>query len=195
MKQAPDAVIHGVAHALEPGGRFVAEMGGFGNVAAITVALCAALANHGVNDPASCIPWYFSAPDDYRERLERAFHVEHIALIPRPTPLPAGTRGWLETFAIPFSRTCRKNRRGLRIMCAYDFWRGQLKISVTPLRTLNINYRWNPSHSERQSCWSWRQRALPVAAHTSKRTWPEFAWHRRRYRAQSCLRRELERCL
>ena len=35
----PDAVIAGVARALRPGGRFVGEFGGHGNVAAITVAL------------------------------------------------------------------------------------------------------------------------------------------------------------
>jgi trans-aconitate methyltransferase len=39
----PEAVIAGVARALKPGGRFVAEQGGQGNVAAIRTALIAAL--------------------------------------------------------------------------------------------------------------------------------------------------------
>ena len=39
MSADPDAVIAGVARALRPGGRFVGEFGGHGNVAAIIVAL------------------------------------------------------------------------------------------------------------------------------------------------------------
>jgi trans-aconitate methyltransferase len=112
MKGDPDAVIQGVHRALKPGGRFVAEMGGHGNVAAITVAICATLEVYGVQDPASLIPWYFPTPDEYRERLERAgFVVEYIALIPRPTPVPSGMRGWLETFAIPFTKSVTEVRR------------------------------------------------------------------------------------
>jgi trans-aconitate methyltransferase len=112
MKRDPDAVIHGVRRALKPGGRFVAEMGGHGNVAAITVALCAALENHGVKDPASIMPWYYPSPDEYRERLERAeFDTEYIELIPRPTPLPTGMRGWLETFATPLTQSVPKESR------------------------------------------------------------------------------------
>ena len=104
MKRDPDAVIQGVRRALKPEGRFVAEMGGHGNVAAITVALCATLENYGVKDAAAIIPWYFPSPDEYRQRLERAgFRTEYIELIPRPTLLPTGMRGWLETFAMPFT--------------------------------------------------------------------------------------------
>jgi trans-aconitate methyltransferase len=105
MKRDPDAVIKGVHCALKPGGRFVAEMGGFGNVAAIAVALCATLDQFGIADPPAFSPWYFPTSDEYRERLQHAgFQVEYIELIPRPTPLPTGMRGWLETFAIPFTR-------------------------------------------------------------------------------------------
>jgi len=112
MKHNPDAVIQGVGRALKPRGRFAAEMGGHGCVAAITVALCATLERYGVENAASLIPWYFPTPDDYRERLERAgFEVESIALISRPTPLPTGMRGWLETFAIPFTKSVLKEER------------------------------------------------------------------------------------
>src|SRR5258708_17810156 len=112
MKRDPDAVVQGVRRALKPGGRFAAEMGGHGCVAAITVALCARLEKHGVADPASLIPWYFPTADDYCERLERTgFQVEYIALIPRPTPLPPGIRGWLETFAIPFTNSVAEEGR------------------------------------------------------------------------------------
>lgn len=113
MKSDPGAVIQGIARALKPGGRFVAEMGGHGCVAAITVALCAALEKRGVQNPPSFIPWYFPTVDDYAARLARAgFEVESIALIPRPTPLPTGMRGWLETFAIPFTKSLPESERG-----------------------------------------------------------------------------------
>jgi SAM-dependent methyltransferase len=104
MRADPDAVISGVARALRPGGRFVGEMGGHGNVAAITVALIAALNRRGL-DGARAIPWYFPTPGEYRCRLEReGFSVASIELLPRPTPLPTGLAAWLETFAEPFLR-------------------------------------------------------------------------------------------
>lgn len=112
MKRAPDAVIRGTRRALKPDGRFVGEMGGHGNVAAITVALCATLERYGVKNVRSFIPWYFPTCEEYRERLARAgFEVQYIELIPRPTPLPTGMRGWLETFAIPFMRALPQERR------------------------------------------------------------------------------------
>jgi SAM-dependent methyltransferase len=104
MRADPDAVISGVARALRPGGRFVGEMGGHGNVAAITVALIAALNRRGL-DGARAIPWYFPTPGEYRCRLEReGFAVASIELLPRPTLLPTGLAAWLETFAEPFLR-------------------------------------------------------------------------------------------
>jgi trans-aconitate methyltransferase len=111
MKRDPDAVIQGVRRALKPKGRFVAEMGGHGNVAAITVALCATIEKYGTNGEAM-IPWYFPSADEYRERLNRAgFRTEYIELIPRPTPLPTGMRGWLETFVIPFTNSLPQEAR------------------------------------------------------------------------------------
>jgi len=112
MKRDPDAVIAGVYRALKPGGRFAAEMGGFGNVAAITVALCATVQQFGIENPATLIPWYFPSVDEYRARLERAgFQLEYIELIPRPTPLSTGMRAWLETFAIPFTKSLPPEKR------------------------------------------------------------------------------------
>ena len=113
MKRDPGAVIQGVRRALKPRGRFAAEMGGHGNVAAITVALCSTLERHGVKETAAIIPWYFPSVAEYRERLEReAFQVEYIELIPRPTPLPTGMRAWLETFAIPLTKMVPEQSRG-----------------------------------------------------------------------------------
>lgn len=107
----PDAVLAGVARALRPGGRFVAEFGGIGNVAAITTALRAVLMESGI-DGLAIRPWFFPSPADYGRRLERrGFSVETIELIPRPTPLPTGIVGWLETFADPFLRHAPAGRR------------------------------------------------------------------------------------
>jgi SAM-dependent methyltransferase len=100
MKRDPDTVIAGVKRALKAGGRFVAEMGGHGNVAAIAVALLAILERHGIRDRALANPWYYPTVDAYRGRLERAgFNVESMELVPRPTILPTGMQAWLETFA------------------------------------------------------------------------------------------------
>ena len=95
-------VARGVARALKPGGRFVAEFGGFGNVAAIVTAMMAA-AKHFGGDKALAHPWYFPAPEEYGHVLQRAgFSVDRAELIPRPTPLPTGIEGWLSTFRAPF---------------------------------------------------------------------------------------------
>ncbi|MEM6679307.1 MAG: class I SAM-dependent methyltransferase [Pseudomonadota bacterium] len=101
----PDAVITGVARALRPGGRFVAEFGGFGNVAAIHTAIVAVLAyEHGVATTLDEI-WYFPTAEEHAARLEAGgFAVEAIALIPRPTPLPGDMQSWLATLASPALR-------------------------------------------------------------------------------------------
>lgn len=103
VRDDPDAPIAGAFRALVPGGRFVGELGGHGCVGAITVALMVALERRGVSDAPSWIPWYFPTVDEYKTRLQRAgFVAQSVELIPRPTPLPTGMRGWLETFANPF---------------------------------------------------------------------------------------------
>ncbi|MGK9235839.1 methyltransferase domain-containing protein [Inquilinus limosus] len=96
-----DAVIAGVRRALKPGGRFVGEFGGHGNVAAIVTALVAALNARGL-DGAARVPWFFPTPAEYAAKLEaQGFRVDTIGLVPRPTPLPTGMHGWLDTFANP----------------------------------------------------------------------------------------------
>jgi len=97
-----DGAIASAWRALRPGGRFVGEFGGHGNVAAIVTALVAVLDRRGI-DARAFHPWFYPTPQAYRARLEKAgFRVDSIALVPRPTPLPTGMAGWLETFANPF---------------------------------------------------------------------------------------------
>ncbi len=98
----PDDVIAGVARALKPNGRFVAEMGGHGCVAAVVTALLAALQRRGI-DGATRIPWYFPTPEDYGQRLEKhGFVVKEMLHFPRATPIPGDVTAWLDTFADPF---------------------------------------------------------------------------------------------
>jgi len=93
-----DAMLAGVRRALKPGGRFVAEMGGHGNIAAIRVALMAVLERHGLAGLEDGVNYYPSV-ESYTARLSsHRFSVETIQIIPRPTPLPAGMHAWLTTF-------------------------------------------------------------------------------------------------
>ncbi len=98
----PEAVLAGVYRALKPGGRFVGEMGGHNNTAAIMVALSAVVSRRGL-DARQLSPWWFPSAGAYRERLEASgFTVDDIRIVPRPTPLPAGLEAWLDAFTDDF---------------------------------------------------------------------------------------------
>jgi len=105
----PEGVIGGVWRALKPGGRFVGEFGGFGNVSSIVTAIEAALSSRGIEVPH---PWFFPRPEVYRNLLQaRGFAVRSIELIPRPTPISADICGWLETFAKPYLLAVLPNQK------------------------------------------------------------------------------------
>ena len=98
----PEAVARGVFAALRPGGRFVGELGGRGNIDAIRGALAAALPAHGL-DFDDLDPWYFPGEKQYSRLLQDAgFAVDGIELFDRPTPLPGDISGWLRTFTKGF---------------------------------------------------------------------------------------------
>jgi trans-aconitate methyltransferase len=98
----PGKVLDGVWSALVPDGRFVAEFGGHGNVAAITTAMRAVAKSRG-GDQELAGPWFFPSVDDYRRLLEqKGFNVKRIGLFPRPTLLKTGMKSWLKLFRQPF---------------------------------------------------------------------------------------------
>jgi hypothetical protein len=73
-------------------------MGGHGNIAAIRAALQSVLLAKGI-DAERVAASFYPSPGHYRRLLEAGgFKVRSMELIPRPTPLPAGMEGWLNTF-------------------------------------------------------------------------------------------------
>jgi SAM-dependent methyltransferase len=86
----PGQVAAAIARSLKPGGRFVGEMGGKGNIAAIDGAIHTGIVN------------YYPSVSEYSAVLERTgFEVRMMTLFDRPTPLEGGENGlreWLQTF-------------------------------------------------------------------------------------------------
>jgi trans-aconitate methyltransferase len=96
----PDAVARCVRACLKPGGRFVAELGGHGNVKAIQTAMRLAAARLGLtlNEPG----WYFPSVAEYAVVREKAGLEARLAMLfDRPTLLegPDGLRAWVRMFA------------------------------------------------------------------------------------------------
>ena len=114
MKEAPPQVIACVARALEPGGRFVAEMGAHRNVRIITDALYQALAEEGVPAEAVDFPWYFPRTSHYVGLLEDGgFDVTQLYYFARPTPLddcPNGLADWIVMFGRNFTEAAPAGR-------------------------------------------------------------------------------------
>lgn len=94
-----DAVLESVANALVPNGRFVAELGGTGNVAAIISAVRNEATARGYSVES---PWYFPSIGEYASKLEsHGFETRYATLFDRPTELNNGTDGlanWLGMF-------------------------------------------------------------------------------------------------
>ncbi|UHA74954.1 class I SAM-dependent methyltransferase [Paenibacillus sp. 481] len=103
---APQAVIANVWKALVLGGRFVAELGGHGNVATIYEGVVNAVNEmYGIDVTGKC-PWYFPTLGQYSSLLEQqGFRVLYAVHFDRPTALMDGEQGlhdWLDSFAGDF---------------------------------------------------------------------------------------------
>jgi SAM-dependent methyltransferase len=97
-----EAAAASVFRALKPGGRYVGECGGFGNIAAIRTAINATLRAHGFGAEGAGGQVY-QTPAAFIARHEAAgFAGVEARLVHRPTPLATGIRGWLKTFRAGF---------------------------------------------------------------------------------------------
>ncbi len=80
-----------ISRSLKPGGRFVAELGGRGNIAALMEASDRAMRALGVTDPERFHPWFYPSVGEYSALLEsQGFEVVFATLFDRPTPLEGG---------------------------------------------------------------------------------------------------------
>lgn len=97
-----------IARALTPGGRFVAEFGGHGNIQSVVEAL------HAVLGPVET-PWYYPSIGEYAAILERhGLEPRQAWLIDRPTRVQGedGLEDWLAVFARDFvARMDEKRKR------------------------------------------------------------------------------------
>jgi trans-aconitate 2-methyltransferase len=91
-----------VAAVLKPGGRFVAEFGGKGNVHTLVEALAGLAGEVGGDSVGGANPWYFPSLAEHASVLEaNGLEVTYGVLFDRPTPLEggaAGLRNWMEMF-------------------------------------------------------------------------------------------------
>ncbi|CAG8493181.1 8285_t:CDS:2, partial [Paraglomus occultum] len=95
-------VFAGMAAALKPGGRIVAEFGGAGNISALEQALIEALDKRGY-DGKTISPWNFAHPETLKPLLlAHGLNPLDLTLFPRPTILPTTLHGWLDTFGFTF---------------------------------------------------------------------------------------------
>lgn len=96
-------VAESIHRSLRPGGRFVCEFGGYGNVQAILEATFAAGARQGVK---LTNHWYYPKLGEYAKLLEQAgLEVTFALLFDRPTRLADpidGLRNWMRMFGGPF---------------------------------------------------------------------------------------------
>jgi len=86
-----------IARALRPGGRFVAEFGGKGNIAMVQAAFRAVLGPSAAQQS----PWFYPSIAEYAAILEQhGLEVRSASLFSRPTPLDGenGLEHWLRMF-------------------------------------------------------------------------------------------------
>ena len=123
----PEAAARCVYNALRPGGRFVAELGGYGNVRRVEAAMRVALEITGVRSGGS--PMYFPRLSEYATVLEKAgLEVRSALLFDRPTPLEgeAGFVNWVKMFGRWALESVPEDRREDFLRAAEDAARPRL---------------------------------------------------------------------
>jgi len=103
IKSDKQEVVAGIWRVLKPGGRFVAEFGGKGNIGEIIKGIYEALDARGYESKKQLNPWYFPSIGEYASLLEKeGFELTFARLFPRQILLSDGDKGlknWIEMFA------------------------------------------------------------------------------------------------
>ena len=102
--------------ALKPGGRFVAEFGGRGNIAKLHTAICRAVVGAGYRVSEEATFRYYPTIGEYATLLEsRGFWLTHASHFDRLTPLEGGEdglRNWMAVFGDGFLANVPPDERG-----------------------------------------------------------------------------------
>ena len=94
----PEGVASSVFRALRPGGRFVGEMGGEGNIAILRSGIREELTLRGYSVPPADPQWYPGVAAFSRVYASAGFSELEARIIPRQTDLPNGVAAWVRTF-------------------------------------------------------------------------------------------------
>ena len=115
------SVVEGVSRSLKPGGRFIAEFGGKGNVRNVVAALESALRQLAISS-GGANPWFYPSVSQYAALLEKhALEVREASLFERPTRLEDGQRGlatWIAMFGNSFLERVPADQRTAFIRAA-----------------------------------------------------------------------------
>lgn len=133
------AVIERVADTLAPGGRFVAELGGSGNVGTILDAVLAELRERGYD---AANPWYFPTIGEHASVLEEhGFEVRSAVLFDRPTELSGadGLGNWLDVFGDSLLAPLSESERDAVVAAVEDRLREDLYDAAS--ETWTADYR------------------------------------------------------
>ena len=110
----PEQALNAMYKSLKTGGRFVAELGGKGNVKLITDEIINQLTLFGVEYNQGDFPWYFPSIGEYATLMEKTgFRVTFAHHFDRPTPLQGkdGLRNWIDMFAGNILKDLHKDSR------------------------------------------------------------------------------------
>jgi len=111
----PELVLQGVWRALCKGGRFVAELGGKGNIRNMQEVFDRTLVELGAGNAGEVRPWYYPSVSEYATLAEKnGFEVRFITLFDRPTGLAdgaAGMRNWIAMFGADYLEKAGEARR------------------------------------------------------------------------------------
>ncbi|KAF9889433.1 hypothetical protein FE257_007335 [Aspergillus nanangensis] len=121
------STLRAIFNCLKPGGMFVFEMGGHGNVGEVITALTYSLLQQGVSieKARETSPWFFPSVDWMTSTLESiGFTVENMETEYRPTKLTSdkngGLAGWVRLMGAQFLEVLPEGKRGATVQQICD---------------------------------------------------------------------------